>query len=65
MLKGFGKSLANLFHPEKPVVETVDEGREFSVFLYKAGFIPDSEWSEMLAHDPELHALYHGPKAIH
>jgi hypothetical protein len=65
MLKGFGKSLANLFHHERPLVGDLDESRIFLLLQYQAGFIPDSEWSQMLAHDPELLAMYSGPKTVH
>ena len=65
MLKGFGKSFANLFHHESPPVEDLDESRIFLMLQYQAGFIADSEWSEMLARDPELLAMHRGPETVH
>lgn len=66
MIKVFGKSLSDLFHHERPFIgDSADESRIFLLLQYQAGFIPDSEWVEMLAHDPELSMMFHGPDTMH
>lgn len=66
MLRIFGKSIAIFSHPERsPIVETIDEIRIFLLLQYYAGFIPEKEWSEMLARDSMLLAMFNGAETVH